>query len=180
MISFKEYLLESSPAGNYVCAHCNAPEIPHELLPKSGTVNMSEPHITLMYSRGTNIDPRVVDNVMRTMPHEFQLSWASAECFDAIPKEGERDENKATLVLKVVSPTAMQIHESLKSLGMVHSYPELSPHVTIAYNVDRDEAYDCASRINEWMMSNPVGGLNKIFTTHIESKPIDENWTKKL
>lgn len=180
MLSFIEYLNEvySVGPGNYVALYCNQVNIPSHLLPPSGKQPGSEAHITLIYSRGTNVDHSLIRRVCDMVGQEHKLVPHRFDCFDSIPKDGERDENLATLVLKVSNPTVEAIHESLKSLGCVHSYPEFSPHITIAYQVDRDECYEYQSRLN--MLIEEGYQFNPIWTTKYICKDIDEEWVKKL
>jgi 2'-5' RNA ligase len=180
MLSFKQYLLESDSApGNYVCAYCNFPFLPDHLYPKTGIKSEKEPHITLMYSEYTNVDDRVLKSFLTTIPQQFGLQWDHVDVFDSEQDEESNEKPVAALVLKVKSSTAVAIHEALKTLGMQHSYEEFSPHVTIAYKVDREEAWECASRINEFITSNREV-LMPLETTHVEFAPIDKEWVSKL
>lgn len=179
MISFKTFLAESlsySP-GNYICSYCETPFVPNELLPKTGKLLTDKHHITIIYSENSNVDQRVIQNVLSMVPDSFDLGYDCFSCFDSIPKEGERDENKATLVLKVKSKVASQLHDTMKMLGMQHSYPEFSPHVSICYEVDREEAYQCVYNLNTWLANQPQMTIQ---TKYFESKPIDKDWVKKL
>ena len=180
MLSFVSYLSESTGTypGNYVCAYTTKPIIPDALLPKSGKRPEDNYHITLIYSPNSNVDQRIVQNSLSQAPRNLELDYNHFDCFDSIPKDGERDQEKATLVLKVNSKEAEYLHLAMKNLGMEHTYKEYSPHVTIAYDVDRDEAYDYMLRLNQWLMELPIE--RKLVTTHYESKPIDKDWVSKL
>jgi hypothetical protein len=131
-----------------------------------------------MYSKESNVHQKTIENVLSTYPIVMDLGCYSSACFDSIPKDGQRDENKGTLVLKIRSQHLDTIHETLKSLGMNHSYPEFSAHVTVAYMVDREEAHSCANAISEWLC-DPMNKL-QVQTTGYESNSIDENWSSKL
>lgn len=180
MKSFLEYLSEQTGIypGNYVCINCTTPTLPEKLLPKTGKLAAGKSHITLMYSKESNVNQKTIANVLSTYPIDLDLDCCSSACFDSIPKAGERDESKGTLVLKINNQHLDKIHETLKSLGMQHSYPEFSAHVTIAYGVDREEAHDCANQISNWLI-DPNNTIS-IKTTGFEHNPIDENWSSKL
>lgn len=97
-------------------------------------------HCTLIYSQGTAIDPEdVLDSVKRKFGIGRMLASVSGfDAFDALPKDGERDPNLSSVVMRVYSETLCQIHDFLKSeFSMTHSYPEYSPHITLFYDVDR-------------------------------------------
>lgn len=174
MISFIDYICEQSGVfpGNYVSADCDHPKLPEHLLPKTGKkTDDSSAHITLMYSKNTAIDKRVIDNVLSLAPHVFSLRVDSAACFDS-----QDSEDECCIVLKVHSPVAVQLHDTMKSLGMVHSYDEFSPHVTIAYGVKRDEGYALQQQITDWIISNPMSLQTKL----VKHAPIDTEWVNKL
>lgn len=178
MLSFKQYLAESSVAGNYVCAYTDKPPIPETLLPKSGIiVPPGKCHITLIYSEFSDVDQRLVNNVLSMLPQNLDLTVTSAEVFDSKDEEGNITD-KGTLVLKVKNKFVDQLHDSLISLGMMHSYPEYAQHVTIAYKVGADEAREKASEINTFLSTLPH---NMILQTYsYESKDIDKNYADKL
>jgi hypothetical protein len=180
MKSFLEYLSEQAGVypGNYICANCTTPTLPAHLLPKSGKMASDKSHITLMYSKESNVNQKTIANVLSTYPIDMDLDCYSADCFDSIPKNGERDENKGTLVLKIKNQHLDKLHETLKMLGMQHSYLEFSAHVTVAYGVDREEAHECANAISNWLC-DPMNKI-RVKTTGFESNPIDENWSAKL
>jgi 2'-5' RNA ligase len=147
------------------------------MMPKSGKRPDDNYHITLIYSQFSDVDQRLISNLLQMVPVDYDLVYDSVDCFDS-KKEGETDPTEAALVLKVNSPTAIKIHESLVSLGMEHSYPEFSPHVTLAYGVDIEEAYRCKNELNLWLEGLPV--RPRVTTTRFESKAIDKDWVSKL
>lgn len=178
MISFKQYLTESSQSGNYVCTHTDAPNVPDSLLPKSGTVvPAGKHHLTLVYSEFSDVDQRLVNNLLQMLPDSLELIVTGSEVFDSKDDEGNTTD-KGTLVLKIKNSFIDQLHESLVSLGMQHSYPEYAQHVTVAYKVDREECYEKSNQINAYLMSLPVPIV--LNTNGYESKAIDRNWADSL
>lgn len=175
MLNFLDYICEQMGEwpGNYVAARTEDPVIPKNLLPKSGTVPEGKSHITLMYSMFSCVDGRILDNFIKTVPHDFQVTPTDFECFDA---KGD-NEGKAAVVMCVSHPFLQTMHDSLKTLGMEHSYPEFKPHITIAYDVDLDEAYEVRDRLRDWLVN---GNSNPINTIEIYHEPVDKEWSKKL
>ena len=149
--SFKEYLAEAKDTntGNYVSVGCSMPEISKDLELKSGNPN-KEPHVTLIYSKESTENPKDIlsDIQVRFGTKEILCEVIGAAKFDSLPKKGERDENKACIVLKLKSKKLEDIHEFLKNKGLKHSYPEFSPHLTLFYGVDRDEANGVVATLN--------------------------------
>lgn len=177
VMSFKSYLLESTSTGNYVAINVDANSVfTLPIKPSTGTETPPHKrHVTLMYSKESKVNPSDV------------LSWLTLHChktivaetdyyaaFDSIPKEGQRDENLATLVVKLKSPVLVDIHEKLKDMGMAHSYPEFSPHVSLFYEVDRDECHRIVDELNAKKASNSV------VLSGYQSTFINENWSKSL
>lgn len=178
MLSFKEYLLESATNGNYVCAYSNPPPIPNEFLPKSGKiVPVGKHHITLVYSQFSEVDSRILSNLISMLPPELELVVTGADCFDSKDAEGNTTD-KSTLVVKVKNKFVDNLHASLISLGMQHSYDQFEQHVTIAYDVDMDECHKLAADINMWLQewAEPL----KIYTTSYHSEGIEKNWAETL
>lgn len=179
MLNFLEFLQEDAGIwpGNYVAATTNDPVLPEDLLPKSGTRPIDKSHITLMYSEFTDVDPRIIENFLKTVPQDFEVKPTGFELFDS-KKDGELIPEKSTLVMRVDHPFLYTIFESLVSLGMEHSYPEFSPHVTIAYDVDREDAFNSFQALNNWLSITPV--LPVVEISSIYQQPIDKDWVSKL
>lgn len=181
MKSFVQYICEENNIvpGNYVSATCDLPVLPQELMPVSGKrTDNNSAHITLIYSQHSNVDHKLINTILGMVTDKFPLTVDHFECFDAVPKEGEHDENKCTLVAKVKSAYAVTLHDTFKTLGMEHSYPEFSPHISIAYDVDREEGYQVKDKLNAWLLSNPISIT--VETKQFEVKAIDKDWVKKL
>lgn len=180
MKSFREYILEeaSKPEGNYVAlkyADINDFPIPDT---KTGSAVLPDKrHVTLMYSKESSVCPKMVENYMlKNHPVDSLTAIATkAELLDDIPKEGERDENKGTIVLKLHSSQLNKMHEDLKTLGLKHSYDEFSPHVSLVYGVDRDEGLRHVEYLNSLGMFPHLVNL-----TGIQSEVIKTNASKSL
>lgn len=176
--SFKEYLAEAKDTntGNYVSVGCLMPEISKDLELKSGNPN-KEPHVTLIYSKESTENPKDIlsDIQVRFGTKEILCGVIEAAKFDSLPKKGERDENKACIVLKLKSKKLEDIHEFLKGKGLKHSYPEFSPHLTLFYDVDSDEANTVVSTLNA---TGALDGLT-INCSGFKSNTIIEKWNEE-
>jgi 2'-5' RNA ligase len=183
MLKFKDYIamiMEEEagvPKGNYVSMKTDLPTVPEDLKPESGTiVPLEKAHITLIYSAASDRDPRNVTNwISQFQDKDFSLKITEIACFDSVPKEGEeRSGDKACVVCKVSNPDVTKIHRMLKNHGLEHSYDEFSPHVTLFYDVDRDEAYTLKDKLNKILP-----GL-KLNANGITSEFIDKDFVKKI
>lgn len=185
MLTFKEYLKESDiteKPGNYVSIKCECPALPDIFLQSSGEITKSgkcvpegEHHITLMYSEFSDVDQALISKVLSSAADDFYVKITGAECFDA-KLDGVLQEDKKTLVLTVQSSILDTLHETLVSLGMTHSYPVFSPHITIAYDVDIDECMIIKNKIEQYLYDNQL----TVRANGFESKPIEKNWSSKL
>lgn len=158
MITFKQYLQEAyAPKGNYVSIKAtdhnifNINKYPGAMVPKSGTeVPNEDRHVTIIYSEESNIDCHsLVDSVMSKFPDVVLADVIGFEAFDSVPKEGERDPSKATVVALLKSPVLDMVHEHLKAYGCYHSYQQYSPHISLYYEVDIDEAHLVVDVLND-------------------------------
>lgn len=179
MISFKDYLRESlQPDGNYVCIGVEAPGISLRAMPITVPTDGYEcvpgkQHVTLMYSSNTSIDPEyLLKHISARFPESILAEIDHFACFDAIPKDGERDEDKCTIVAKLRSSMLNSIHESLKSEGCVHSYPEFSPHVSLWYDCDRTTGYQIAEQLNKDYK------MQTVVLQYYKSEQIKKDWAK--
>ena len=175
--SFREYLAEATDTGkgNYVSIGCKFPDFVEELDLASGSLNKS-PHITLIYSKESKEDPKDIlsDIQVKFGTKSIPCEVVEAAKFDSLPKKGERDEKKACVVLKLKSKKLEDIHEFLKGKGLKHSYPEFSPHLTLFYDVDSDEANTVVSTLNA---TGALDGLT-INCSGFKSNTIIEDWNK--
>lgn len=180
MFSFKQFLFEAiqTKPGNYVAVYVTPPMLPESLLPAEGKRPENNYHVTLIYSEFSNVNHDTINRICGDVDKGLIVDLIEAAVFDSIPKDGERDQNLATLVMKLKNDHIEKLHESLKSLGCVHSYPDYSPHVTVAYNVPREQAYESANKINMYL--SEFGRLPPVVTTRFESKAIDKEWVAKL
>ena len=66
MKSFKDYLVESQDTrkGNYVSIGCEIPEIINDDLDFDTGKPNKEPHITLIYSKNSNVDPKKIQEYL--------------------------------------------------------------------------------------------------------------------
>lgn len=158
MITFKQYLQEAyAPKGNYVSIKAtdhnifNIKRYPGAVAPKSGIeVPIEDRHVTLIYSEESNIDCHsLVDSVMSKFPDVILADVVGFEAFDDVPKEGERDSTKATVVAVLKSPVLDMVHEHLKAYGCYHSYQQYSPHISLYYEVDLQEAHLVVDILND-------------------------------
>lgn len=147
MLSFRQYVkylkeATDTKTGNYVSVDAAFPEFVQQLKKNSGTLS-NNAHITLVYSKEQTQDP---DEILRMLNSKFNstgvVDFDCAACFD-----GEDD--TACVVLKLKSDKLQEIHDALISIGDIkHSYDDYSPHLTIFYDVDKDEAAEMVDHIN--------------------------------
>jgi hypothetical protein len=179
MVTFRQYLIEATGTGNYVSIDVEPSTIiPMHIAPSTGTpVPMEKRHVTIIYSKESRVNPAEVKSWLTL--HCVQTIVAEGvefAAFDSIPKDGERDEKKATLVLKLKCNELVRIHEKLKDMGMAHSYPDFSPHVSVCYEVDQDECHKIVPALNSKLQSSPIS----VVLTRYHSDYICENWVKSL
>lgn len=179
MLTFKQYLESvTKPEGNYLSINVDASLVlPGFIPPKTGTeVPLNKQHVTLIYSEKSNIDPdRLLTKIQSEFPNEITAKVYEFACFDALPKDGERDENKSTLVVKLKSDMLEKIHVRLKQLGCSHSYNQYSAHVSLFYGVDRDECHRLVKTLNR-AVKLPTDARLSGYT----SERIIDDWSEKL
>ena len=154
--SFKEFFISEStkePDGNYVAIKSeNVSKFLSlfNIKNKTGEAPPNEDyHCTLIYSKETSINPASILSLTNLGVHNTWLAKIEkAECFDSVPKDGTRDSAKSCIVLKLKSQQAEDAHNKLKTLGLIHSYPEYAAHVTLLYNVNLYEAHFIRDLIN--------------------------------
>lgn len=146
-MTFIQWLNEQKTDGNYVALKCSdLSGIWKRLgLPRPET---GEPppntdyHCTLIFSPTSVINPKTVQKELESEfgKIELDVNIIGAAVFHSTAKNGERDENKACVVLKLAQENLEPIHEFLQTLGLTHTYEDYSPHVSLVYNMDADEA----------------------------------------
>jgi len=179
MITFRQfYEAATKPSGNYMSIGVDGSlMLPGFVPPKTGTeVTLDKQHVTLIYSKESNTNHGVLlDKIEQSFPTEIAAKVVEFACFDDLPKDGERDENKSTLVVKLKSDLLVKIHEKLKQLGCEHSYPKFSPHVSLYYGVDRDECHRLVAKMN-----SRVPFPTDVRLSGYVSQPIVKDWGKTL
>lgn len=177
MLTFRQYIIESA-TGNYVSIDVSS-DLPSfglpEKYPDANVCPRHDQHVTLIYSKGTNIPLGKVAKFLKTLPEKFTATVSDVAAFDAVPKDGERDENLCTIVLKLKSPELNQVHEGLKKIGLTHSYEDFSPHVSLMYGFPRDKKDECLEFVREQIKQNMEVKLKDF-----KNNKIIENWADKL
>ncbi len=172
-MSFKQWLIESERTGNYVAIKS---EDLSDFFTKIGVKEpvsgvsppMSDYHCTLIYSENTSKDTNYVREIIKNhFQDSFTAFVAGAECFDAIPEDGERNSSKSCIVLKLNCEPLVKIHEFLRDvIGLKHSYDVYRPHITLRYNMNVEEAHSIRDEINR-TISNWQITLNNIYSQTI-------------
>lgn len=131
-LPYSQYV-SNNVRGNYVAVNTNQISVP-ELSSVSGKFNTKQ-HVTLMYSKTTNIDPRIISYYLsrRNMVGEH-LTVTGVDMFDS-----QESTDLCCLVFKVTNPKLQSIHEILNRIGCKHSYADFSPHLTIVYDCPKDQ-----------------------------------------
>lgn len=130
--SFSDFLNEAKdPRGNYVSIDTQLEDLGLPLGEKG--VFTKSPHVTLMYSKSTNIPDASVNKVVGSFPEKVSATFGGVKIFD----DGD---DKHAVVLGLVSDELHTMHGALSTVGLKHSYDDYEPHVTYAYNMSRPEA----------------------------------------
>lgn len=127
MKTFREFIMENTSKGNYVSING---ELKDEGIDLGSGVFTKSPHVTLMYSKDSNVPMKDVQKVIDQFPEAVEAEYESMEQFN--------DDDKYALVLKLKSDQLHEMHEQLKDIGLTHSY-DYQPHMTYAYNLTEDE-----------------------------------------
>jgi 2'-5' RNA ligase len=177
MLTFRQYIIESAN-GNYVSTDV-ATDLPNFGLdakyPDANITPRIDQHVTLIYSKETNIPLGKVEKFLKTCPQKFTATIKDVAAFDSVPKDGERDESKCAIVLKLDSSDLKAIHDGLKGIGLKHSYPDFSPHITLIYGFPRDQKEECMKFIKDQIKDNMTINLK-----HINNNKIIKDWAEKL
>ncbi len=100
----------------------------HDLLQyyPEDSLNGTEMHVTVIYSR----DLPVMNDVVI---EDFAVSgWL----YDISIIRDHKD--RGILIGNIKSNSLTQLHEKLKSVGLIHSYPDFLPHMTLSYHVENE------------------------------------------
>jgi 2'-5' RNA ligase len=137
-----DFLIEAK-VGNYASINTKLPESIIEFMDSVPTSVPRIPdeklHATLIYSIGTTVDEQTIHKVLDKGEQSFSGKIHSLTKFDALPKDGERDSGLCTIVMEVTSPELVNLHNRLKKIGLKHSYDEFRPHVSLYYDIPREE-----------------------------------------
>ena len=168
MKTFKQLMEDLTPPGNYVSIGIE--NFPHvEWLKGAKNINPSNAHITLVYSKTTSIPPdEVFDVASESIKDGDSCDAVSLAKFDS-----QEDDNLCCLVLKVSSDSLTNCHERLLEFGLKHSYDEFSPHVTLAYDIPKDDA-------DQYIKTVDPKNLGPLTLKGLKSTRIDKNWSSKL
>lgn len=170
MINFKQFLVESTPTGNYVCINAeNQSDIWKNnglTPPESGVAPPDgDYHCTLIYSENSSVNYlRIKDDIQTAFPNSMVGIVTEYACFDS------QEKDKSCIVAKIENPLLQKIHDYLRSFGLQHSYDQFEPHVTIRYNMTIPEAHKYRDLLN-----SPVSP-RAILLKNYKSAPIDKNY----
>ncbi len=177
MLTFRQYIIESN-TGNYVSVDV-ASDLPSfglpEKYPDANVCPRHDQHVTLIYSPNTNMPLGKVDKFLKTLPKSFTATVSDVAAFDAVPKNGERDGNKCTIVLKLKSPELKEVHDGLKGIGLTHTYEDFSPHVSLIYGFPRDRKDECL----EFIRSQIKDGMT-VKLKDFNNNKIIKDWSSTL
>ena len=181
MLSFKQYLLETLETypGNYVSIKTENVANTFSRLgfdePNSGTAPPNgDYHCTIMYSTDSKVCPKYIIKSINSskFPRSYVANISGIDCFDSLPEDGVRSEAKSCIVLKIECPGIIILHDFMKSFGLQHSYAEFSPHITLRYNMDVDEAHLYKNAMNVRMKNKP----HQILLDNIYSETINTDY----
>lgn len=169
MISFKEYLIQeamNTRRGNYVQIKTEFPQI-MDIMDISSGSKSKDPHITLVYSKESTVDK---NELLKAIKQQFK-DYGVAEIVGA--DQFGKEDDTACIVIKLRQQQLNKINAALCSYGDIkHSYPEFSPHLTLFYDVDQDEATYWV----KWLNSRVKGQMLEF--KGFESTTIIEDWNK--
>jgi 2'-5' RNA ligase len=92
-----------------------------------------------MYSATTDLEPgKVLESLNSLDLNMVKINVVGVDCFDAVKEDGSE---KSCLVLKLSGEILEKAHKTLSDYGLVNSYENFSPHVTLRYNMTIQEAH---------------------------------------
>lgn len=170
-----------APTGTYVGAKVNPFTNEHRSLfqvisgLKGAKIGADKLHVTVIFSRDAYVDPSQIELALKLYKLPIKAKIVGAAAFDALPAaDGSRDEQVSTMVVKLECPELLELHAACKSLGCTHTYPELSPHVSLFYGVP---TADCKQAVDA--LNKAVAALQEplyVNITSLYSEPIKPNW----
>lgn len=173
-----------SPAGTYVGANVSPFTAKHRELFSvikgltGSKIGADKLHITIIFSKGTVVEPKLIEPMLAVYKLPLKARIIGAAAFDALPSaDGSRSDEVSTLVIKLDSPELMELHAACKSLGCTHTYPELSPHVSLFYGVPKADCHAAVEALNAQiatLIEPEYVELNKLYT-----EPIKQDWAVK-
>lgn len=132
-------------------------------------------HSTIIFSRGAVVEAELIQPILDTYKLPLKARISGAAAFDALPGTNlERDAEVATLVIKLDSPELMQLHAACRDLGCTHTFPELSPHVSLFYGVPKQECHEAADRLTAYIEKLPEPLYVELYKLYTE--PLKQNW----
>lgn len=169
-----------APAGTYVGANVAPFNDSHRELMQcikglaGSKVGAEKLHTTVIYSK-QYVDPNLVEPALQLYKTPIKAKIVGAAAFDALPAaDGTRANDVATLVIKLECPELMQLHAACKQLGLTHTYPELSPHVSLFYGVPKADCHTAVDALNQAIskLTEPL----YVDVTKLNAESIKPNW----
>lgn len=169
--------MKDNNPGNYVSLDVSGLPL-HLVATLPGIVN-TDPHITVMYSKNSNVPLSHIDYVMQRKKIIGSSVFVSGvNVFDSSPNENnERDVSKGCLVLTIKSVPINDLHDQLCRLGCKHSYTPFHAHATLIYDCDLEQCKLAAEEIQKLIDSGQTFPLT---ITGYKNNRIKENWTDSL
>lgn len=170
-----------APTGTYVGAKVDPFTDEHRTLfqvikgLKGAKIGADKLHITVVFSRDAYVDPGVIEPAIKLYKLPIKAKIVGAAAFDALPAaDGSRDEQVSTMVIKLECQELLELHAACKSLGCTHTYPELSPHVSLFYGVPTADCKQAVDSLNAAITALPEPLYVNL--TSLYSEPIKPNW----
>jgi hypothetical protein len=172
-----------APTGTYVGANVSPFTADHRELFSaikglSGSkIGSSKLHTTVIYSK-QYVDPALLEPAIGLYKTPIRAKLIGAAAFDALPDpDDSRAADVAALVIKLECPELMQLHAACKDLGCTHTYPELSPHVSLFYGVPKADCHAAVDKLNAAItaLQEPV----YVELTKLYVEPIKPDWAVK-
>lgn len=170
MLTFKQFLeAVDSKKGNYVSVGVDKESLPSSInlvSPSTGKAT-KDSHVTIVYSKESTVDKKALLDALRAKFKDTGVAKiVSADGFD-----GE-DEKVKCIVLKLHSPYLEKMNLACASFGDIkHSYQDYEPHLTLFYDVEKEEANHWIKLINS---SDIIGSF--ITWKDLSSTTIIEDW----